>query len=181
MRRLIMNKSLEQQIKEVSLAQTPTFDNKAAVWNQIASQTPPKKPWWTLSISKYAAIFILGIVLTSVWYFSQQKSTKEIYFNNLYESVVQSENHYAYIMQTKYQMVVNMSADDKVFFKDLFDEIEELDKIYQQQKEELINSGFNQHVFQSMVETQKLKLDILNIILMESEKINCHENTSILI
>ncbi len=174
-----MNNSFEKQIKDISLHQKPVFENKEAVWSQIESKSTSKKHWMSIVFNRYAAVFMIGIIVSSIWFATQNKSDKEIYFNNLYESVLQTEKHYNQVINTQYQEVLDMPENQKLFFKDLFDEINELDEIYEEQKEELIQSGFSENVFKSMVETQQLKLEILNVILIEFEKINHHENKEI--
>ena len=65
---------------------------------------------------------------------------------------------------------------DNVIIAELLEEIQKLDTIYEQTLKDLNELGYDEQVIQTIFDTYEKKIYLLELIILENNKIKNHEN-----
>ena len=86
------------------------------------------------------------------------------------------EKEYKTLVRYKTEEVSSFAGSDDVIIKELFKEIKDLDPIYDQALKELKELGPNDKVINTIFDTYEQKIHLLELIILETNKIKSHEN-----
>jgi ABC-type phosphate/phosphonate transport system permease subunit len=171
-----MNSLFENKIKEALENQQKDFENANLVWQRIEKKRKSKNYYIYKTLIKYAAIIVPAAIVISIVLNQNKVITGEQYFKKLNKDFEEKELYYNNLILSKYDELKIIPAEDLDMLRLFFEELEHLDELYNDQKEELIISGYNQDIIESMIETKKLKLDILNTMITEYNHIKKLKN-----
>ncbi len=171
-----MNDLFQNKIKNALKNQHTTFENKGNLWQKIENNLHLKSNWQWKLIVRYAAVLIPALLIISFLFTQNNMSKSEQYFQKLNKDFEEKEFYYNTLILNKYEELEMIPHEDMDMLSLFFEELKQLDELYNKQKEELISSGYNQEIIESMLETKKLKLDILNTIIVEYNHIKEFKN-----
>ena len=142
---------------------------------------------WKPFASRAAAVVVIFV---SSYYFHEYRSqrsanniaesTESVIENNpLYKELVEAEFYYTAQINDRKKELFILADDTPGLQKDINKELEDLDAIYKELKEDLKDNAYNQEVVEAMIQNFMMKLeileDILNQIKSSQEKNNIHE------
>ena len=142
---------------------------------------------WRTFASRAAAVVVIFV---SSYYFHDYRSqrntnniaesTESVLENNpLYKELVEAEFYYTAQINDRKNELFMLAGETPGLQKDINKELEDLDAIYLELKEDLKDNAYNQEVVEAMIQNFMLKLeileDILNQIKSSQEKNNIHE------
>ena len=76
----------------------------------------------------------------------------------------------------KQRRLSHLAGSEDIIIKQLFDEIKKLDAVYDQAMRDLKELGPNERVINTIFNTYEQKIRLLELIILETNKINSHEN-----
>lgn len=85
------------------------------------------------------------------------------------------EQEYRSLVSFKQQEVSSLNQKDHVIIAELLEEIRKLDTIYQETMKDLEELGYNEQVIQTIFDTYEKKIYLLELIILENNKIKNYE------
>ena len=85
------------------------------------------------------------------------------------------EQEYRKIVNFKEQEVSSFNHTDNLIIAELFEEIHKLDTIYEESLKDLNELGYNDQVIQTIFDTYEKKIYLLELIILENNKIKNYE------
>jgi len=85
------------------------------------------------------------------------------------------EKEYRTLVSFKEQEAGTFNYVDNVIIAELLEEIQKLDTIYEQTMKDLSELGFNEQVINTIFDTYEKKIYLLELIILENNKIKNHE------
>ncbi len=86
------------------------------------------------------------------------------------------ENEYRALINLKKEEIRSYSRNDSKIIEDLFEEMQRIDNMYDQAMEDLNEIGYNEKIINTIFDTYEKKIQILELIILETNNINNHEN-----
>lgn len=87
----------------------------------------------------------------------------------------EKENEYRALVSFKLEEVGSFNHVDNVIIAELFEEIQKLDIIYEQILKDLGELGYNEQVIHTIFDTYEKKIYLLELIILENNKIRNYE------
>ena len=153
------------------------------VWKRIEDQliTAPKANRFAW-IWKAAAVVLLGISSLLLYQKLQLQEQVDLAHDSTNENTMtldtgfeEAEFYYTSVIQEKRQEIANFQVDDPQLKAEFNSDLDELDLLYVELKEELFETS-NEKVMEALFENLKLRIDILNRQLEILEKIKNYQN-----
>jgi hypothetical protein len=171
-------------------SQRDDFDVEALddnlLWKKIQDELHPGKQVSKHLITKtilikFRNIAAVVIILFSLGYIANDILNGRIVRGRAGLSSVDSElgrreNEYMSLVRFKTEEVSSFSGSSDVNIKQLFAEIKKLDTIYDQSMADLKELGPNEKVINTIFNTYEQKIRLLELIILETNKINNHES-----
>ena len=124
-----------------------------------------------------AAIILLIFSLSYVVYdVAKTHFTKRITLAEIDNSLGQQEKEYITLIKLKESEVQSSSLSENIVIMELFEEIQRLDTIYDQVMDDLNEIGYNEKIINTIFDTYEKKIQILELIILETNKPESHEN-----
>jgi hypothetical protein len=86
------------------------------------------------------------------------------------------EKEYRTLVSFKQQEVSALNHVDNVIIAELLEEIQKLDTIYEETMKDLSELGYNEQVIHTIFDTYEKKIYLLELIILENNKLRNHEN-----
>jgi len=86
------------------------------------------------------------------------------------------EQEYRTLVSFKQQEVSALNHVDNVIIAELLEEIQKLDTIYEETMKDLSELGYNEQVIHTIFDTYEKKIYLLELIILENNKIKNYEN-----
>ena len=130
-----------------------------------------------IRIRNMAAVIILVI---SVGYMIQdilgnRSAGRNFSLADIDQSLGERENEYRTLVSFKQQEAGSYNHIDNVIIAELLEEIQKLDTIYEETMKDLGELGYNEQVIQTIFDTYEKKIYLLELIILENNKIKNHE------
>lgn len=172
-----MKNKFEIIIKRIIGNDKESFPEKEIVWKGIEQKFQKQKTRkLVVKISIAASILILIGTGTFLFNSSTQPKAASDYYANMLEELSVTEYYYTGLIENKKQQIENTGPYDKDFFKPFIDELTVLDAQYLNYKTALDDFGCREELIRALIENQQQKLEILNKLLSEIQKIKKYEN-----
>lgn len=131
-----------------------------------------------LKIRNFAAtaiiLFSLGYIANDI--VNRKSGDKTITLSSINTELGRRETEYKSMVSFKTQEVRSFAGSDDKVISELFDEINKLDAVYNQAMTDLRELGPNERVINTIFSTYEQKIRLLELIILETNKINSHEN-----
>ena len=85
------------------------------------------------------------------------------------------ENEYRTLINLKKEEVRSYRNIDNKIVEDLFKEMQRIDNMYDQAMKDLNEIGYNEKIIHTIFDTYEKKIQILELIILETNNINNHE------
>lgn len=129
-------------------------------------------------IRNIAAIILLMFSLGYVAYdLAEKHFTKRITLAEIDSSLGQQEEEYRTLIKLKEGELSSPNTNENIIINELFEEIQRLDTIYDQVMNDLNEIGYNEKIIHTIFDTYEKKIQILELIILETNKTESHENT----
>ena len=135
-----------------------------------------KRRLWT-RIRNMAAVII---IIISVGYMiadliGDRRLAVHITLSDIDSTLGAREQEYRKIVNFKEQEVSSFNHTDNLIIAELFEEIHKLDTIYEESLKDLNELGYNDQVIQTIFDTYEKKIYLLELIILENNKIKNYE------
>ena len=155
------------------------FDSEepsADLWAGINKRKPEKKSislnWKTIGMRAAAVV----VIFISSYYFHDFMNDTDVQLtadtksiqnedNPLYKDFLEAELYYTSQISYKKQEFFSLTSNSPALQKDINQELENLDELFKDLKDDLSDNADNQEVIQAMIQNYRIKLDILEDLL----------------
>ncbi len=160
------------------------------LWNKIQPEEPKvRKINWSGIAWRVAAVVI--IFVSSYYFHDYMDSRRE---GSLMEQTQMSQDmegieelqvlkdaeaYYTSMINTKEEQIIQLLGDNKKVMDEIMDEMNELDNIYVQLKNDLKDDVANEEIIEAMVQNYRMKLFILEDILNQLQKTNTSKDEEV--
>jgi len=178
-----MSNDLERYLQGQRAAMDVERPDDKAIWEGIrtglqqADPRPGRKRMW-IRIRNIAA---LAIILLCVGYvvvdlLGEHRSERMLSLADLDRELGSREKEYRALVHLKFQEAGAFNNANNLIIAELLEEIQKLDIIYEQTLKDLNELGYNEQVIQTIFDTYEKKIFLLELIILENNKIKNHEN-----
>lgn len=105
----------------------------------------------------------------------ERKNPGSISLASLNRELGVRENEYKTLVAHKIDEVKSYNEIDNLIIAELYEEIQKLDTIYEQTMKDLEELGYNEKVINTIFDTYEKKIYLLELIILENNKIKNHE------
>jgi hypothetical protein len=119
-------------------------------------------------------LFSLGYIANDI--INGKISDRRITLSSIDSELGRREKEYKTLVSFKTKEVRSFTGPRNAVIKELFEEINKLDPIYDQALKDLKELGPNEKVIQTIFDTYEQKIRLLELIIFETNKQNSHEN-----
>ncbi len=125
-----------------------------------------------------AAILLLILSVGYVAYDlgSNYLSNRKMTLAKIDKMLGERENEYRTLINLKKEEVRSYSNINNKIVEDLFEEMQKIDGMYDQAMKDLNEIGYNEKIINTIFDTYEKKIQILELIILETNNINNHEN-----
>ena len=172
-----MKDKFEILIKKIIGSGKESFPEKEIAWKGIEQKLQKnKKGKLIISISIAACFLILFGTGTFLFNNTKQSVVVSDYYAKMSEELLEVEYYYTGLIDNKQQQIENSGPYDKDFFQAFLDELNLLDEQHENYKTAVNNFGYREELVRALIENQQQKLNILNRLLSEIQKVKNYEN-----
>ncbi len=141
-----------------------------SIWLKInpANQTVAKerKPMQWLRVAAAVAMIFAGST-AGIYFLTGERVEADRHSSELYQEILETEQYYSQMVSDRYEelkpfLVSNSSAKEM-----LSTDMEELDEVYMELKEDLKDNASNPEVIEAMILNYRVKLEILEDLLIQ--------------
>lgn len=154
------------------------------LWDKIQTREPKtvKLNWKTIGL-RVAAVVVIFIASYYFHDFVENRNSSqnvvvanEEQQNPLYQELMEAEFYYSTQIEETKQAVFHLTSNNHSLRKEINLELVDLDKVFQELKNDLNDDADNEEVIVAMIQNYRLKLEILNDILKQLEATDEKEN-----
>ena len=172
-----MKQDLENYLKEKRWELDVEEPNEDAIWSGIQNKTESKNFVFPSWFWKVAAIFLFAVLVTyTVTNTRNKNQVVVITLADISKNLGQEEAQLKHLVNLKWEEVESQLPADKNNLQFLFDELKELDKVYEDYQKDLYRTGPNEQIIEAMLDYYQKKIRLLNRMLLEIQKQKEHEN-----
>lgn len=179
------------KLEQFIIDQRDEFDDlepNPAIWDKIGKREPKVISInWTKILVRVAAVFVIFV---SSYIFidhlgnqnagpaladSEQIDPKD---GKMYQELAEAEFYYSSEIEQKKEEFYHLAKNDSPLRKEITMELTQLDRVFQELKNDLKDNADNEEVVVAMIQNYRLKLEILEEIMgqLESAKDNKKKN-----
>jgi len=162
-----MSDRLEEFVKQ----HHEQFDRREpdpSVWLKInpgnTSIERGRRPMRWLRIAAAVAVIFAGSS-AGIYFLTGEKAEQDQYGSELYNEMTETEQYYSQMVADRYDELKPLLADNPEAGKELDADMEELDEVYGELKEDLKDNASNPEVIEAMILNYRVKLEILEDLL----------------
>ena len=171
-----MKTDLEKYLKEKRLQLDVEQPDENSIWEGIKAGMVEKRKILPNWFWKVAAVFLLGVLTTYVVMTETGLGSKNVItLSDVSEELGRQEAEFKMVADKKWEEVKPLISKNREDFQFLLNELEELEsvqKIYQQDLNEI---GANEYIIRALLDYHEKKIRILDRLLLETQKQNNHE------
>jgi hypothetical protein len=177
-----MEEYLNRKRSELDV-ETPDED---AIWDGIKKNLHSQKQEGRKILAKTTLIRLRNIAAAAIILFSLgyiandiingRSAGKRVTLSSIDSRLGEKEKEYKTLVGFKTNEVKAFAASDDVVIRQLFEEIKKLDLIYDQAMADLKELGPDEKVINTIFSTYEQRIRLLELIVLETNKINSHEN-----
>lgn len=103
------------------------------------------------------------------------RMSRKVSLADIDQSLGEREMEYRTLVSFKQEEAKMFSYVDNLIIAELLEEIQKLDTIYEETMKDLGEIGYNEQVIQTIFDTYEKKIYLLELIILENNKIRNHE------
>jgi len=173
--------------------QFDTMEPGSDLWEKIKpAETKTIDINWTRMLVRAAAVVVIFVSSYIFFDYITKDNTEQMIAETevsdpedirMYQELMEAEYYYTSMIEQRKEEFIQLSANNAPLRKEITVELKELDKIFRELKEDLKDNADNEEVVVAMIQNYRLKLEILEEILLQlkpaNENTNDYENESI--
>jgi len=178
-----MSTDLEKYLFEQREAMDVESPDDALIWEGIRKgiQEADKRSDRKRLLIRIRNIAAVAIILVSVGYMvfdlmGEGRMGKELSLADIDSELGVREKEYRTLVNLKFEEAGSYNHVDNLIISELLEEIQKLDTIYEQTLKDLNELGYNEQVIHTIFDTYEKKIYLLELIILENNKIKNHEN-----
>lgn len=173
-----MSDRLEDFVKQ-HREQFDLHEPDPSVWLKIRPEGVPmqqeRRSLRWLRVAAALAIIFAGFT-AGIYFLSGGRTQQDLYSSELYQEIRETEDYYSQLVSERYREVESYLGSDPSTKEMLDADMEELDQVYMELKEDLNDNASNPEVIEAMILNYRVKLEILEDLLNQlKEKENQDE------
>jgi len=150
-----------------------------SIWLKInpANQVVKKehRPLRWLRIAAAVAMIFAGST-AGIYFLTGEKDDPDLFSSDLYTEIRETEQYYSQMVADRYQELQPFLAGNPLAEEMLATDMDELDEVYEELKEDLKDNASNPEVIEAMILNYRVKLEVLEDLLNQlKEKENQDE------
>jgi hypothetical protein len=176
------NDKLEKFIME-NRQDFDNFEPNEQVWDGVLqSMKPVRKLKWTTIALRVAAVVVIFIASCFFHDLLHQNKNAEITEDfgeqpsEQMQMLLEAEVFYTSQIKTAHEEFFRLSGNNKELMEDINSDLKELDNVFEELKNDLRDQGDNQEVIEAMVQNYRIKLQILEDMLGQMNKVRQTKN-----
>ena len=164
-----MSDRLEEFVKQ-HREQFDLHEPDPSIWlkinpsNQVVAQE--RRPMRWLRIAAAVAMIFAGST-AGIYFLTGGFADADRYSSELYQEVLETEQYYSQIVSDRYNELQPFLVSNPAANEMLSADMEELDEVYKELKEDLKDNASNPEVIEAMILNYRVKLDILEDLLIQ--------------
>ena len=139
-----------------------------SIWLKINPANAPvvreRKPLHWLRVAAAIAVIFAGST-AGIYFLTGGNARSDLYSNELYMEMQETEQYYNQMVNQRYNELQPFLAADPVAKEMLTTDMEELDEVYEELKNDLKDNVSNPDVIEAMILNYRVKLEILEDVL----------------
>jgi len=172
-----MQDKLEKYIKE-NRDQFDHYEPDPEIWKKVEMNIRPKRTInWRITLLRaagIAAIFVLSFLISEFIHRLRNDELQAVRLRGREKEIMipelqEAEAYYAGIINAKLEEIKPIMLTCPSLEEELQMDFSELDSIYLELKNDLKDNIANQEVIQAIIDNYRLKIDILEVMLLEIE------------
>ena len=158
----------------------------ASIWKGIRGKlqsqpAPSKESKLKINLIRIMNIAAAAIILFSLGYIVNDiinagSTGRSITLSTIDSELGRREKEYQTLVLLKTGEVSSLTGSGNLVVRQLFEEIKQLDTVYDQAMSDLKELGPNEKLVNTIFRIYEQKIRLLELIILESNKINSHEN-----
>jgi len=164
-----MSDRLEDFVKQHS-EQFDLHEPDPSIWLKInpANQKVKQghRPMRWLRIAAAVAMIFAGST-AGIYFLTGERTHPELSSNDLYLEIRETEQYYSRMVSDRYEELQPFLVSDPVAKEMLATDMDELDEVYEELKEDLNDNASNPEVIEAMILNYRVKLEILEDLLYQ--------------
>jgi hypothetical protein len=165
------------------------LDPSPALWEKIGKREPEKPEVnWTSILLRVAAVIVIFVSsFIFIDYLNNQDNASQLAETEIeaedgeiYQELIEAEFYYSSQIEQRREEFYQVAGNNTPLREEINIELSELDKIFRDLKEDLKDNADNEEVVVAMIQNYRLKLEILEEILLQldssNDKKKDHEN-----
>ncbi len=181
-----MPRKLEDYLKRERAKLDVESPDEDAVWERISGELSVRQRMVMPASAKTRWIRIRNMAAAAIILFSLGYITKDIIntisvrknvtLSSIDSSLGHREEQYKLLVDYRTKEVEALQDTDEAIVKELFNELTRLDTIYRQSMSDLKILGPNDKVINTIFDTYEQRIRLLELIILETNKTEIHEN-----
>jgi predicted CopG family antitoxin len=162
-----MSDRLEEFVKQ-HREQFDLQEPDPSIWLKINPATTPvvreRRPMRWLRVAATIALIFAGSS-AGIYFLTGERGASGLYSNELYLEIQETEQYYTRMVAQRYNELEPFLAGNPAAREMLSTDMEELDEVYEELKEDLKDNVSNPEVIEAMILNYRVKLEILEDLL----------------
>jgi len=163
------------------------LEPSAKLWKRIEKvEEKPKISRYSIQPLKWAARIAAAIfIFIGSYYYhdyrnerNQLSQTKSNESNQLYSTFIEAEYYYTAQIGVETDKFYKLAAGNSILREEIQNELEELDNEFNELKEDLKDNADNEEIIAAMIQNYRLKLSILQDMMMQLQQIKKEKHTN---
>jgi hypothetical protein len=173
-----LEKYLDARRKELDVEQP----DEQLIWEGIrqdlqrsGSRSNRKKLFTRIRNLAAVLIIMISVGYMIVDLIGDRKPGMKITLSDIDRALGDREQEYRTLVSFKQHEAAAYNHTDNMIIAELYEEIHRLDTIYQQSMKDLLELGYDERVINTIFDTYEKKIYLLELIILENNKIRNHE------
>ena len=173
-----MNDNFEILLKDAIVKTASSSPNQEDSWVAIGNKMRKQKSKRRFLYWSMAALVLLFLGMAELLFVQENAATNDYYTQTTLE-LNETKFYYAGLIDEKFNQITKTKNLDKEYFQLFFDEMLRLDQEYKMYLTDSKTYGFQEDIVRAMIENQRRKLQLLNRLENEIQKVQNYEKRKI--
>ncbi len=164
-----MSDRLEDFVKQ-HREQFEQHEPDPSIWLKInpanQAEAQKRRPMQWLRIAAAVAMIFAGST-AGIYFLTGERVDADRHSSELYLEILETEQYYSQIVSDRYKELKPFLVSNPVANEMLSTDMEELDEVYEELKEDLKDNASNPEVIEAMILNYRVKLEILEDLLIQ--------------
>jgi hypothetical protein len=178
-----MSTDLEKYLQNQREAMDVESPDDQLIWEGIRkglhkadAQSDRRRSWIRIRNIAAALVILVSVGYMIIDLTGIQWSGKELTLSDIDRDLGAKEKDYIALVSLKMEEVGTYNHIDNVIIAELLEEIQKLDTIYEITLKDLNELGYDEQVIQTIFDTYEKKIYLIELIILENNKIKNHES-----